>query len=279
LIKTAIVASVSPTSFEALAMSADVGAAFKLAAECGFDGVEIAVRDPGAVKADEIKAMAKDHGLGIAAIGTWQAWGEEGLSLTGPDENVRKKAIERLKKQLTLGAELGAWIIIGLIRGTVDRKEDVPAALDVLAEGMAELGSYASEAGAPGLLVEPINRYETRLLNSVDQTLTFLDRLNAPSVKLLADTFHMNIEDRDVAAAIVKAGTRLGHVHFADSNRWAPGQGHTDFAPILEALADLSYSGYLSAEIMPEPSPEEAVRLTGQFFKSIRAGKVGGQAP
>jgi sugar phosphate isomerase/epimerase len=275
-LKTAMVVSVSPTSFEALALSADVAAAFRLVKSHGFDGVEVAVRDPALVSARSMKGLAGDHGLAIAAIGTGQAWVEEGLSLTSADEYKRGRALERMKRQLGLGAELGARVIVGLIRGTAARREDAPAALDLLADALAELGTYAQEVGAPGLLLEPINRYETRLINSVGEAVAFLDRIRDPSLMILADLFHMNIEDRDLAGSLKLAGGRLGHLHFADSNRRAPGQGHIAFAPVLKALSALDYAGYASAEVLPEPSPEEAVRLTAEFFRA--AGQAGGTA-
>jgi sugar phosphate isomerase/epimerase len=270
--KTAIVVSVSPTSFEALALSSDVENAFKLVAESGFDAVEIAVRDPSLVSAETISSMAGDHGLEIAAIGTGQAYLEEGLSLTSSDREIRRRTVERLKRQLELGAALEARVIIGLIRGSADDKKSIPAALDILSDSLSGLGAFSREIKAPGLLLEPINRYETRLLNSVEEVVSFLGHIDDPDVNILADTFHMNVEDRDMAASIKLAGGRLGHVHFADSNRRAPGQGHVEFAPVFEALEAIGYSGYLSAEILPEPTPEDAVRLTAEFFHSKRQG-------
>ena len=267
--KTAIVISVSKTAFEALASADDVGAAFDLARTNGFDAVEIAVRDPALVSAPDIKKLAADHGLAIAAIGTGQAWVEEGLSLSSPDAGLRARALERMRSQLRLGAELSAQVIVGLIRGTAEKAE-VAGALERLAPNLAALGEYARELAAPGLLFEPINRYETRLINSVAEAIAFLAPMGELPVRILADTFHMNIEDRDMAAAVSGCGSRLGHVHFADSNRWAPGQGHTDFAPILAALDRMGYRGYLSAEIMPLPNTKDAFRLTGEFFAKVR---------
>jgi len=268
--KTAIVISVSPTCFEALALSEDVEGAFGLAAECGFDAVEIAVRNPRSVDPAALKDLAGEKGLSIAAIGTGQAYVEEGLSLTHPEEPVRRRAVERLKAQVDLGLELNARVIVGLIRGTVKDTDEVPAALDLLALGMRELGEYARGLGAPGLLIEPINRYETRLVNSIEQGIEFMERLSGLPVKLLADTFHMNIEDRDMAGSIKAAGKKLGHMHLADSNRHAPGQGHIDFMPIMDALSEIGYRGCLSSEILPEPGPEEAVRLAAEFFKKLK---------
>lgn len=267
--KTAIVASVSPTSFEALALSAEVERAFALASELGFDALELAVRDPALVSPDKILELADRHQIGIAAIGTGQAYLEEGLSLTSPDKEIRKRALKRMKDQLELGRTISAQVIVGLIRGGPKTKEEIQAARDRLEASLRELGEHAQKLSAPGLLLEPINRYETRLLNSIEQGIEFVDRLAGLPVKLLADTFHMNIEDRDPAASIRNAGQRIGHVHLADSNRWAPGQGHIDFPPLLQALTEIGYAGFLSAEILPEPSAEESVRLTAKFFQTL----------
>lgn len=268
--KTAIVVSVSPTSFEALALSADVERAFGLVAECGFDAVEVAVRDPALVSAKGLLALAKRHGLAIAAIGTGQAYLAEGLSLSSREKRVRRAAIERMKRQLELSCELRARVIVGLIRGSAAEKKDAAEALIRLAESLTELGAYSRKMKSPGLLLEPINRYETRLINSVSAAVEFLAKLRDPSFRILADTFHMNLEDRDLGASLKLAGKKLGHVHFADSNRWAPGQGHLDFRPVFAALSALGYNGYISAEILPEPSPAEAVRLTAEFFRKRR---------
>ncbi len=267
--KTAIVVSAQPTAFEALALSADLEQSFDLIAAEGFSGVEIAVRDPERVDAKSINRLARDKGLEIVAIGTGQAYVDEGLSLTYPEQSVRDKALARMKKQLELARKLGAMVIIGLIRGNPGPGDDLEQAKELFADALRELSEYGQSIQAKPILIEPLNRYEARLINSVDEGLGFLNELELPNVKLLADTFHMNIEDRDMAESLRAARGVLGHVHIADSNRHAPGQGHTDFGPVLAALDDIGYSGYVSVEIMPVPTPEDAVRLTAEFFRSL----------
>jgi sugar phosphate isomerase/epimerase len=117
------------------------------------------------------------------------------------------------------------------------------------------------------LLLEPLNRYESNLFNTVAETLAFLDTLRTKNVKLLCDLFHMNLEEADIAAALRRAGPRLGHVHFADSNRRAIGLGHTDIAPIAAALKDIGYAGYVSAEVLPLPDAATAARQTMASFR------------
>src|SRR5207247_3873952 len=112
------------------------------------------------------------------------------------------------------------------------------------------------------LLLEPLNRYETNMLNRVQESLQFLKPLRARNVKLLCDLFHMNIEEASVADALRLAGPLLGHVHFADSNRQAVGFGHTTIAPVVQALHDIRYAGFVSGEVVPLPDSDTAAKQT-----------------
>jgi sugar phosphate isomerase/epimerase len=112
------------------------------------------------------------------------------------------------------------------------------------------------------LLYEPLNRYETNLFNRQGDAAAWLESRGLLHVQLLCDLFHMNIEEVDVAAALAAAGRRVGHVHWADSNRQAIGLGHTDARPVVAALRGMGYEGFLSAEVFPLPSALDAARQT-----------------
>jgi sugar phosphate isomerase/epimerase len=141
-------------------------------------------------------------------------------------------------------------------------------ALEWLGDALEDLGGHAERLGAP-LLYEPLNRYETNLFNTLGDAASFLDSLRTRNVKLLADLFHMNIEERSPADALRDAARHIGHVHFADSNRRAVGFGHTDIAPILAALRDIGYAGYLSGEILPLPDSQAAATQTARAFQTL----------
>ena len=117
------------------------------------------------------------------------------------------------------------------------------------------------------LIYEPLNRYETNLCNTLAAGVQLLEGMHDRQVVLLADLFHMNIEEQDLAAAIRAAGPYVGHVHFVDSNRRAAGAGHLDYAAIASALRAIDYRGYLSAEALPLPDSATAARLTMQAFR------------
>lgn len=135
---------------------------------------------------------------------------------------------------------------------------------------MEQLGPRAHALEVP-FLYEFLNRYETNLFTNVAGALEFLKPLRTQNVKLLCDLFHMNIEESDIAAAMRLAGDKVGHVHFADSNRRAIGFGHTDMPPVIAALKDIGYTGYLSAEILPLPDEETAAKQTIESFKRLTA--------
>ena len=229
--------------------------AVALAARVGYDGVELAVGDPRDLKVGTVRQMLSMYRMGVPAIGTGAAY-RQGLSLANADASRRAGAIERLKDHVDVGAELGAAVIVGLIRGRTADGLPLREALARVSEGLHEVASYAARQGVR-LLVEPINRYETDLVNTVSDGLTAA-REAGENVGLLVDTFHMNIEDPSIAGAIRDAAPRIWHVHMADSNRRAPGAGHIDFCEVIEALSDIGYQGYVSGEMMMEPDAPRA---------------------
>jgi sugar phosphate isomerase/epimerase len=136
-------------------------------------------------------------------------------------------------------------------------------------EALQECSVAAAPAGVR-LALEPINRYETTLINNVRQGLDLIERVGADNFGLLLDTFHMNIEEPDMAESIRLAGDRIFHFHVADSNRWYPGAGHLDFASLLETLYDTGYQGFVSGEFMPEPDADAAAQRAIAYLKSLK---------
>ncbi|TWU01978.1 sugar phosphate isomerase/epimerase family protein [Neorhodopirellula pilleata] len=244
--------------------------AFEQAAKLGFDAVEVFAPGPDAVSVDELRSLSEQTGLRVAAVGTGAGMVKHGLSLTDPDVSKRKAAREFVRSMIDFGGPVGAPAIIGSMQGRWGGDLSLAGALDYLAEALEELAPLAAEYDVP-LIYEPLNRYETNLIKTVDEGLTFLNRLQTGNVKLLADLFHMNIEESDVAAAIRRGGDAIGHVHFVDSNRQAAGLGHTDFAPIIAALRGIGYDGYLCAEAFPIPDSQTAAQKTIDSLKTLLA--------
>lgn len=257
--KLSLVVSVEDTAFDAVAVRGGWESAVAHLASLGYDGVELAIRDPAEVDIGRVEAVVREAGLVVPALGTGQAYLRDGLSLSHTDPQVRRAAAERVAGHIRAAARLGSLVIIGLLRGRTDGGRQ--ATLARFLEGMRPVLDAAAGAGVR-VVIEPINRYETDFLPTVEDTLSVIETSGAPHLGVLADTFHMNIEEATIEAALAAAGPRLWHVHTADSNRWAPGYGHLDFRAIVATLARLGYGGFLSAEILPKPDPEEAAAQT-----------------
>ena len=267
--KTSIVLSTQATQFSAVAYKGNFADNVQKIAQLGYDGVELAIRDPKLIDADALLAVTDAHSLGVPAIGTGQAWGEEGLSFTDPDASVRKAAIQRVRDHIPFAARSGAAIIIGLLRGIVKPGVEQAQALDWLVDALQQCSAAAAPHGVR-LALEPINRYETSLINSVPDCLDLIEAVGASNFGVLADTFHMNIEDASMLGSLRQAGPSLFHVHFADSNRWYPGAGHIDFGRIVQTLRDVQYEGYISIEAMAMPDADtcaqESIKTLAQLL-------------
>jgi sugar phosphate isomerase/epimerase len=265
--KCSIVLSMQPTVFEGVAYKGEWERHAAKMARLGYNGVELAVRDPHLLDITYLQNVLSSLGLEVPAIGTGQAYVEEGLSFTDPDEAVRRHAIERVKAHIDFARPLRAQVIIGLIRGRAQEGISREQTMDWLVDALAECAQYA--APDVRLVVEPINRYETNLVNTVAEGLELIQAVGAHHVGLLFDTFHANIEEVSIEGAIRLAGRNLFHVHVADSNRWYPGAGHIDFASVIAALREIGYEGYLSLEVMPKPDADTCAQRAIALLRDL----------
>lgn len=238
------------------------------AAALGFDAVEIFPAGPESVDPQALTQLLQRHSLRVAAFGTGAGWVKHKLLLTDPNRIQRDKAEQFVRSIIDLGAAFKAPAIIGSMQGRWGGELGRDETLAYLRQALNELGEYAKRHDVP-LIYEPLNRYETNLVNTMSEGVRLLDSLKTSNVRLLADLFHMNIEEADVASAIRSAGSAIGHVHFADSNRRAAGMGHTDFRQIADALAAVNYAGYASTEIFPLPDSEAAAKQTMDSFRKF----------
>ena len=303
--KLAFVISTQPTKFQAIAFDPNFEGNAAQLANLGYDGIELGVREPEKLDVASLKQVLARYRLSVPAIGTGQAFVEERLSFTDPDAAVRERAVARVKTHIALACELviaseakqsPTWeleiasshkplpatlaphasagvtqsplVIIGLIRGqtwqTISREQAHAWMVDALK-------TLARAANARGirLAIEPINRYETDWVNDVAGARALIDEIGADNIGILFDTFHANIEEPSIEASLRACGACLFHVHVADSNRWYPGAGHTNFASLLATLRELKYAGWLSAEILPKPDVKRAAEETYRTIKPL----------
>lgn len=240
--------------------------ACRIASELGFDAVELFAPSAEAIRSLPLTDLLKRHNLKLAAVGTGAGMVVHKLHLCDPDPARRQKAEQFIRDIMNAGAEFSAPAIIGSMQGKWDDAVDQPTATGHLRDALQRLGEHAESLGTT-LIYEPLNRYETNMANTMQQGVELLKPLATKSVKLLADLFHMNIEETSISQALLDAGTYIGHVHFVDSNRQAAGRGHMDFAPISSALATIGYDGYASAEAFPIPDSITTAHQTIETFR------------
>lgn len=236
------------------------------AAQAGFDAVEIFTPAPDTIDKDQLRDLLSTHNLELAAVGTGAGWVKHRLSLIDHDSDTRTKAQDYIRGIIDFAGEFGASAIIGSMQGKIEGSVTREQALDWLADALVSLSEKAKHYQTK-LIYEPLNRYETNLFNRQAPAARWLDQINAEDVVLLCDLFHMNIEEPDMAEALRQCGNRVGHIHFVDSNRCAPGMGHIDYAPIIQALNEINYSGYLSAEAVPLPDSDAAAAQMIAFLR------------
>lgn len=243
----------------------DLPGACRKAKSLGFDGVEIFAPSGQAIASANLKSLLGDQNLRLAAVGTGGGWMLHRLTLTGPDSSARTQSRDFIRGIIDAGGAFGAPAIVGSMQGRWDGQTSRDVALGRLREALEDLGRHAKQYNVP-LLFEPLNRYETNLINSIDDGLALIQSLGNSNVKLLTDLYHMNIEEADLAGSLKAGGKAIGHVHFADSNRRPMGLGHTDMTRITGALREIGYDGYVSAECLPYPDPDAAAKKTIDSF-------------
>lgn len=269
--KTSIATSPGKAKFTPLVFAGNLKEGLRNVSELGYDAIELSINDPEHLNRKELLSLIRDNQLQVSAIATGRAFLEDGLSLIDPDEEVRIRCRERIKDQIRLASLLDCKaVIIGGIRGKTlmreekVRKEQVEGALACV----RDCAQFAAQCGVV-LPIEPINRYETDFINTLAEAIEFIDQVGQENVRLLIDTFHMNIEERTLVHAIRAAGKYIKYVHFADSNRWAPGCGHLNFQEVVRVLQEIGYEGFISAEILPRPDDTTAAELAIRYFRNV----------
>ena len=236
----------------------------------GFEGIEFQGKGIFERKEEIKKALSKSP-IKASTI----CAGYSGCPLDSKREE-RERAIADIKRLLEVAAHIEA---IGLIMVPIFGPPRIPDLSPyagqielekrLLVELLVEIGDWASKLNSL-LLVEPLNRYETHLLNRLDDAIEICEKVNNPRIKIMADFFHMSIEERDVAASLEKAGDWVAHIHLADSNRMLPGQGHTDFKGAFAALKKVGYDKYMALECGILGNPEEELPKSANYLKSQR---------
>ncbi len=253
----------------------DVDTSVKRVAQFGYDALEL-YGEPGEYDPAHVQKLCSDHNITISSICSIYTAERD---LASPDEKVRRDGTDYMKRVSDLAAEVKCPVIIAAptecTKLTPWHNPDEERKWAV--ESMCKGGEHAQSVGV-NLAIEAWNRYETYFLNRIDQCLEFMKEVNLPNTGVMGDTFHMNIDEASIPDALRLAGKHLNHVHLADSNRAAPGKGHLDFVPIMQALKDIGYSGHLTFELLPAAAdPFGTLKKGGgrEFFDEYTEQAIG----
>lgn len=261
------IAASAPESYPAI-YKGDMRESIRKAREYGYSGIEWHLRKSDPAETEEIGRYCEAVQMAVSAIGTGMGCVFDGLTLAHADQEVRVRAVERLKEFIDMARVLNSLVIIGSMKGKLPPGEEKQKYLGYLSDGLKEVMDYA-EKRETGVVLEVINRYETNLLTTIDQMQEYVQSIGSQRLKMHIDTFHMNIEEADMEESIEKCGEMLGHVHFADSNRWYPGAGHIDFCAVVNALKKIGYQGDIGIECMPFPEPDVAAKKAIEYLLSV----------
>lgn len=242
-------------------------ASLRKAGELGYDGVELALKRADDVDRDTLERVLAETGLEVSCISTGQVYADLGLSFTDPEPEKRTALFELFCQLIDLASDFGKLVNIGRVRGQIGAAPREEAEGRFI--GMAQkLCAYAAQKDVT-LILEPVNRYEIDFINSVAEGVELMRKVDRPNMKLMPDVFHMNIEDVTIGGELARNIEYVQYIHLADSNRLAPGQGHTDFPEIFRCLKDANYNGWVSVEILPKPDPDTAARQAVEYLKPL----------
>ncbi len=232
----------------------DQTAYFERAKECGFNAVEISLISGPDMDVPAIRTELDRLGLAVyCSLGL-----PLDMDITSPDAATRRTGIDYLKRCVETSHKLGSPILGGLPHVPWLHFPDTDDLRPYRERSAAAIREVAATAADLDMVIslEIINRFETYIFNTVAEGLAYLELVDHPSIKLQLDTYHLNMEEDNIAAAIRAAGSTIGHFHCAASNRKLPGQGHIDWAAVNGALAEVDYQGGLVIETFPNPNAE-----------------------
>ncbi len=238
----------------------------------GYQGVEFWGSDWLVENAEEVRKKVEAAGLKVSTV----CAGYRGSLLDG-DAVVRQQAFGDIEARLRAAGQLGA---VGLIFVPIFGSPRLPdlspfkTAIqleeELLLFYLEKLAPIAEREGTL-LLLEPLNRYETHYLRRVEQAVALCERVQAPGLAVMADLFHMNLEEPSLPQALKKGGKWIRHIHLADSNRLLPGWGHTDFRSSFTALKEIGFTDYMALECGVPGDPRETLPQAAAFLRAQMA--------
>lgn len=238
-----------PDSFGSYEAFAD---ALRRLKDLGYQGVEFNLTQPAGFEIDALCKLVESINLPVVSFLTGANYFSEGLCLSSPNPDVRRRAVERLKSYTQIAAQFGALIVVGQMQGFLSDEPDQRVGEARVEASMREVVAAAEQHGTT-IVFEPVNHLQAGFHNTLSDVMALAVRINSPRFKPMLDTFHINIEEQSMTEPIFRAKHNLGHFHLCESNGSLLGSGHLDFKPIFAALDSIAYAGCVSIKVYRHP--------------------------
>lgn len=247
--------------------------------ELGYDGVELAIKDPLSCGVQRVREIVMNSGLAVSSVDTGAGYIQNGPSLNSTNELMRNVAVGKIKEYVKIASILKSeYVTISTIRGLFgDDPKTRQARIASFIKSLKECNISALKHGTT-LLLEPLCKEEMDFINSAGNALDFLLEHRLHDVGVLLDVFYMNHEDHSISGGIIETATCgfLKHIHIADDNRLAPGQGNLDFEKIFSALEEFRYDGFITVEVIHPSNPPfektatQSINFLRKYIKNAR---------
>jgi len=216
--------------------------------ELGYDSVEIQVADPRDLDQEQLQRLLAERSFSLCAVQTGGTYGTRGNCLTSRDETVRERTLELLFSFVDFAERFDVVLVFGSLQGRLSDEPDAEVGRQRIREALARLGDRAAERGVV-VAYEPVNHMEVGWNNRIADISEAVRELNCPGVRMMIDTFHMNIEEQDMLTPVAPIADILAHVHLSETNRDVLGTGHWPTAAFLQTLAEIKYTGTCSVGV------------------------------
>ncbi|MEA4934221.1 MAG: sugar phosphate isomerase/epimerase family protein [Lawsonibacter sp.] len=244
-------------------------------AKLGYDGVELMTLDPDKLDWNEVKTTAEKHGLSVVLVCTGEVYGQLGISFADPSVAIRRQAIDRVNRIIDFAGYLGTNVNLGRVRGQYHANVPHDTTWNWAVEAFREISDHAAPRGVK-LALETVTIMQTNFINTLAEAVEIIRDVDRENFRLMMDIFHLNLEEKDLFAAIDAYSPYNIHVHLADNNRRYPGHCGLDFEKIFKAFQKNGYDGAFCTEIFQIPSMAGAAKGAIEHLAPI-AEKVYGR--
>jgi sugar phosphate isomerase/epimerase len=237
----------------------------------GYRGIELTASHPLPYPIEEIVGLTRKHNLPVVSLLSGWSYGNEGLCLASPRDDVRRKAVDRLIEYAGHAARLGAVLVVGLMQGLRSDEPDEAVANQRIADCLRPVAEAAAERET-AIVLEPVNHLQVGFNHTAAEAAAMVERVGSPGLSYMLDTIHLNIEERSILEGICAHGRRIRHFHLCETNGAPFGTGNLDFPAVLRALDEVDYAHFASVKIYRKVGWEEAARGAIAFLRETCPG-------